>query len=358
MGTGRTSPRKHPAVRLAAYGEAVAGQVIVDAAVGHEGHPVLLTTDRADLPASPTRFRDPWLALRQAVPVPRGFRLVELLPAGPRVVALRAPTPWLAQVQPLPGGRWLLVPTTAAQDATLLVAGPDGALLAPIALEDQARYLSGVTTTPGGHLWTQADDRSAWKGRGLQCHDPAGRHLHDAAALPGGTTVGARGYTYALTPSGPDEVHAYVYGDDWALMALDPRRLTRVWDRLPVAFATTFAVSPTHALFGPGPDDQPRLTLVDLRGEERGWGVLPTAAGPVARYAGTLRAERIAPVDERGRPLGFVRTAAHGDRFLLFTHDAAFAISVAELARPATDLAPGLGDAGPSGLEPTLGDGG
>lgn len=345
--------------RWAEYGAAVAGQAIVEVGVDHAGHPVLLTTDRADLPPSPTRFRDPGLVLRHPVPLPRRFRLVAFGPAGPRVVDLRAPTTWLTEVQPLPGGRWLLVPADAIADAQapLLVAEADGGLAAPFRLGDPAVDLLGVVPTPDGHLWSHYGDHAAWQGRGLRCHAPDGRLVHGVDDLPGARAIGYNGFTYALTPSGPDAVHAYVLDRGFGMMALDPRGLRRSWARVPIEGATAFAISATHALFGPGYDLRRRLTLVDLAGEPGRWRTVEAPTGPIARYDGKLRAERLAPVDERGRPVGFVRTAARGDVLWLFAHDAVYMAAIAELARPEADHAPALGRDEPTGLEPTLGGG-
>jgi hypothetical protein len=226
----------------------------------------------------------------------RAFRVHYLVDRTWQALDLAATAEDYQFVQPLPGGRWLLIRSRACdeQDNNARVFGPDGSVVASFHAGDGIEH---VQATEQGHIWIGYFDEGVFGdstlGRnGLVCLDQDGRPVFRFGDLDD-PVVGGMADCYALNVCSGKEVWTCYY-TDFPLVQLLEGTLGGWWS-IPVDGARGFAVVDGRVLLGGGYDSKDSLFLGDL---------------------GSSRFQEITPTDEAGKPLK--RFWVFGRRHLLY----------------------------------------
>jgi hypothetical protein len=186
-------------------------------------------------------------------------------------------------VQPLPGGKWLLVRRWAGDDRDLnaYVYGPDGR---PEATFPAGHGIANVQATERGRVWVSYIDEGVFGhtrlGRaGLACLEGDGRPAFLLCDLPDPVLRGMAD-CYALNVCSDRETWLYFY-TGFPLIRLLDRRVAGSW-MMPVHGSSGFAVDGGRVLLGGSYERKKSLFLGDLDG---------------------LGFRELRPVDEGGEPV-------------------------------------------------------
>ena len=199
---------------------------------------------------------------------PNQFHVLHVHPGGTTTVDIEPTRENIHHVQPLPGGRWLLVRARAASpgDANAHVYSPGGMRVSSFHAGDG---IADVQVSAGGQIWVSYFDEGVFGARrvslgasGLACLDEDGTPQFRYTDAPGGDDSLAD--CYAMNVASDRDVWLYYY-TRFPLVHVRDRKVARRLDDIPVRGAHAFAVDRGAAVFGPGYGESAALTRLDLK---------------------------------------------------------------------------------------------
>ncbi len=240
---------------------------------------------------------------------PHRYRLHQLVRTGVTALDLPETSDRFGMVQPLGGGRWLLV-RDWDRDATrnnAYVYAPDGQRTAAFSI---GWGYNQVHATGDDRLWVGFDDEGVYKyssfgQAGAVCLDLEGQPLLRFLDIAQQNDLPTIDDCIAINVGDDDTVWLYYYGD-YPLVRLINGRFDRIWRDFPVTWARGFAVSGGRALFAGSYRYPNLLFLVDLE---------------------TRAVQKLLPVDQHGEGITFTGAIGRGARLYLRTEYELFAIA-------------------------------
>jgi hypothetical protein len=321
--------RQVVAGRLLENASVLQGRHLLNITVGPDLCPVLLSLDRQPEYRIET---DHGSFSRARATSPNHFRIHHLVGHSRESLDLAPTSENYHFVQPLPGGRWLLVRSRAEgeADCNAHVHGPDGGRIASFHAGDG---IEDVQVTDQGHAWVSYFDEGVFGdtslGRnGLVSLDAggtpvfrfgdliglatpvihpsglAGTHFGDLA----GSVLGSMADCYALNVCSGKEVWLCYY-TDFPMVQLIEGTISGWWS-MPVHGSHGFAVCGGRALLGGGYDRADSLFLGNL---------------------GASNFQELTPVSEAGQPLKRFRAFGRRHRLFLATDTALHAVDLPSL---------------------------
>jgi hypothetical protein len=269
-----------------------------------------------------SRDKPIWYDQQQQIPAvgPFIYQVHCLRPTGWEVGLTLSPSPkQYSFVQPLPGGRWLLVESRLGKDRApnADIFDEQGNLLSSILVGDGIEH---VQATSAGEIWVGYFDEGVYCGStlehsGLVClvekGQPCLQYWPDIAELKGLPPIDD---CYALNVSGEDEVWVDYYSN-FPLVRLRDKKLSHSWLDWPAKAVRAFAVHGDRLLMTPAYRREGPLSLVNLQDSST---------------------EEIQVVDSDGQPLLFDHSFGRGPLLCLVSlkapeHQGLFTIDLTEI---------------------------